>query len=113
MGEQINIKSQLNPDMWEAQLHDYWDKQLPLLIRFGFPLDFDRKSVLSSQDHNHSSANLFLEDINAYLNEEIKYGAILGPFTAPPLAELHTSPTMTREKPSASHRRVIIDLSFP
>ena len=109
MGDQINIKSQLNPVTWEAQLQDYWDKQLPLLIRFGFPLDFDRKSVLSNQENNHTSANLFPEDINANLNEEIKYGAIL----APPLEELQISPMITREKPNASHRRVIIDLSFP
>ena len=85
MGDQVNIKSQLNPEVWEAQLQDYWDTQLPLLIRFGFPLDFDSKSVLSSHEKNHSSANLFPDDIKAYLNEEREYGAILGPFLAPRL----------------------------
>ena len=38
--KQVNITSQLNPDVWDCMLDDYWDKQLPLLIRFGFPLDF-------------------------------------------------------------------------
>ena len=70
-------------------------------------------TVLKSQENNHSSAKLFLQDIKAYIGEEIKHGAILGPFAAPPLNDLHISPMMTREKPNASRCRVIIDLSFP
>ena len=100
MGEQINTSSQLNPDVWDAYLHDYWDKQLPLLIRFGFPLDFDRKNVLLSKEDNHSSAQLFPKDIEAYLDEEIKYGAILG-ICISPSRNLHISAMMTREKPNA------------
>ena len=105
MNEQINIPSQLNPDIWDQQLVDYWDKQLPLLIKFGFPLDFDRNGVLVSHHDNHSSVKLFLEDLDAYLEEEIKHKAVLGPFDEPPIK--------TREKPNSAHRRVIIDLSFP
>ena len=30
-----------------------------------------------------------------------------------PIENMHISPMMTREKPNALHRRVIIDLSFP
>ena len=40
--------------------------QLPLLIRFGFPLDFDNKE-------NDTSAKLFPEDVDAYLEEEIRH----------------------------------------
>ena len=54
-GCQINIKSQLNPDAWDGLLQGYWDTQLPLLIRFGFPLDFDRKTPLESHGENHNS----------------------------------------------------------
>ena len=43
---QINLKSQLNPDIWDHYLHDYWDKQLPLLVRFRFPLDYNRGGYL-------------------------------------------------------------------
>ena len=113
MGEQIPIKSQLNPDAWERHLQHYWDKQLPLLVRFGFPLDYDRGGVLKSQEENHTSAKYFPEDIKAYLNEEISHGAIVGPFKERPIDNLHVSPMMTRDKPNAPHRRVIIDLSFP
>ena len=105
--------SQINPDLWDTYLQDYWDKELPLLKRLGFPLDLDRKSVLKSQEDNHSPARLCPRDIKAYLDEEIQHGPILGPFVAPPLNNHHISPMMTREKPNASHHRVIIDLSFP
>ena len=46
---QIRVKSQLNPDVWDSLLHGYWDSQLSFLIRFGFPLDFDRNSILEIQ----------------------------------------------------------------
>ena len=110
---QINLKSQLNPDIWDSYLHDYWDKQLPLLIRFGFPLDYNREGTLRSQETNHASAIEFPDDIQAYLQEEGHYNAILGPFKDIPIKNMHVSPMMTREKPNAPHRRVIIDLSFP
>ena len=37
----IPVATQLNPDRWAFYLQDYWDKQLPDLIKYGFPLDFD------------------------------------------------------------------------
>ena len=46
MSSQIQITPQLNPDTWEIFLDGYWDKQLLYLIRYGFPLDFDRNSKL-------------------------------------------------------------------
>ena len=110
---QINVKSQLNPDVWDSLLQGYWDSQLPLLIRFGFPLDFDRNSILESHSDNHTSAKNYPQDVQTYLEEEIQYNAILGPFDNPPLDDLHTSPFMTREKSNSTNRRVIIDLSFP
>ena len=45
-----------------------------------------------------------------YLREEIKNNAILGPFTEPPIDNLHTSPFMTQDKSSSVNRR---DLSWP
>ena len=110
---QINLKSQLNPDVWDQYLHDYWDKELPLLIRFGFPLDYNREGTLISQQTNHASAIEFPDDIQAYLDEEGHYKAILSPFKDIPIENMHISPMMTREKANAPHRRVIKDLSFP
>ena len=80
MNKQINISCQLNPDVCDQQLVDYWDKQLHLLIRFGFPIDFDQKGILISHNENHTSAKLFPGDVHVYLEEEIRHKAILGPF---------------------------------
>ena len=110
---QIQVKSELNADVWEQYLGEYWDTQLKFLIRYGFPLDFNKNVQLSHKLGNHGSGNKFPEDIKAYLSEEMEHNAILGPFHSPPITDLHISPFMTREKPGAPHRRVIIDLSFP
>ena len=84
-GEQILLKSQLNANKWDSLLQGYWDTQLPLLIRHGFPLDSDRNSVLKAHNENHESAKDCPDDVQAYLNEEREYAAILGPFAEPPI----------------------------
>ena len=68
---QIQVPSQLNPDVWQNLLRGYWDEQLPFLIRYGFPLDFDRNSKLGTNSKNHLSALAFPQDVEAYLQEEI------------------------------------------
>ena len=113
MKSQIQISSQLKADVWERHLQGYWDSQLLFLIRYGFPLDFDYSTPLQSVDKNHTSANEFTEDIQAYITEEQAFGAMLGPFKEPRIKDLHISPFLTREKLGASHRRIIVDLSFP
>ena len=110
MTSQIQVKSQLNPYVWEQYLEGYWDSQLCHLIRYGFPLDFNRTSELGKNLKNHRSATMFPEDAEAYIQEEIGFGAIVGPFLDPPFQEIHISPFMTREKPGWAHRRVIMDL---
>ena len=47
------------------------------------------------------------------MQEELAFGAIKGPFSQNPIRKPHSSPFMTREKPQAVHRRVIVDLSWP
>ena len=113
MNSQIQVDSQLNADVWDKYLHNYWDQQLAYLICYGFPLDFDHNVSLVNNKCNHKSAIDFKEDIEVYLKEEKCFGAILGPFKKPPVKNLHISPFMTREKPDSKHRRVIVDLSFP
>ena len=60
---QIKIKSHLNPDAWDSLLQGYWDVQLSLLVRFGFPLDFNRETPLESHLENHNSAKNFPNDV--------------------------------------------------
>ena len=109
----IPVQSQLNIVEWETQLQGYWDVQLIQLLKFGFPLDFNRSSVLRHDNKNHTSALDFPAHVDAYLTEELRYGAILGPYVQNPIPDCHFSPFMTREKSNSTNRRVIIDLSWP
>ena len=92
---QIQIDSQLKPEVRESFLSGYWDVQLSYLIRYGFPIDFDNNSALKCDTTDHTSAVAFPENVNEYLDEEIKFKAILGPFKEPPINDLHISPLMT------------------
>ena len=108
----IPVVTQLNPDRWSFYLQDYWDKQLLDLIKYGFLLDFDRKSVLQPNYDNHASAIQHCDQIDHCLSEELKYGAIYGPFKHLPFP-VHISPLMTRPKQNSEKRRTIMDLSWP
>ena len=99
----IPVPTQLNPERWYFHLQDCWDQQLPDLINYGFPLDFDRKFKLQPTYHNHTSANQYMEHIDQYLSEELKYGAIYGPFKQLPFP-VHISPLMTRPKQNTDKR---------
>ena len=112
-GLQIPVPSKLKPEAWAKYLDQYWDWQLPLLIKFGFPLDLDRDSRITSQNINHKSAIEYPDHVSVYLEEELRHQAILGPFEHPPINHLHTSPFMTRDKPNSENRRVNVDLSWP
>ena len=108
----IPIQSQLKVEAWEEALGNYWDRQLLELIKFGFPLDFNRVCDLGQYTGNHSSAIDCPKDIEAYIQEELHYGGLLGPFKDNPITGGHCSPFMTRSKPNSDRRRVIVDLSW-
>ena len=86
----IPVKSQLNVDMWEKVLANYWDVQLTQFLHYGFPVDFNRSSQLESEKANRSSATQYADDVNAYLSEELQHGAILGPFDKCPVTHLRS-----------------------
>ena len=112
MGIRVPVPTNLNIANWRRLLVDYWDNQLVDLLEFGFPLDFDRSCDLISVEDNHKSAIDYKEHVQHYLQEELDYGAILGPFQSKPI-NLHVSPFMTRDKPDSKWRRAIVDLSWP
>ena len=98
MGIQLPVKSKLNYNkLFQYLSPDYWDWQLPFLLKFEFPLDIMETCTLESDLINHPSATKFPTHIEKYLIEEKEHGAILGPYETPP-CELHTSPFLSREK---------------
>ena len=112
MKARIPVQSQLNIASWYKYLGDYWDQQLVDLLHYGFPLDFDRSQSLQSTFINHASALQFSDHVDKYIQTEIDYGAMIGPFKELPF-HCHISPFLTREKQNSVNRRVIVDLSFP
>ena len=55
LAERIPVESQLNVSEWKKVFKNYWDQQLVQLVQFGFPLDFNRNSVL----HHDGKKSLF------------------------------------------------------
>ena len=101
-------------------LYKYFSSNIYCIIIYITPVSLcwgdrycNKNIQLSHKLGNHGSENKYPTDIEAYLTEEMEHNAILGPFHTPPKADLQVSPFMTREKPGAPHRRVIVDLSFP
>ena len=62
---------------------------------------------------NHLSATQHGKHVQFYIDTELLYGALWGPFERPPVGIMHVSPLMTREKRDSMNRRVIMDLSWP
>ena len=108
----IPVQTQLKPKVWAQKLKDYWDQQLPDLIAFGFPLNFDRSISLTPTFENHASAQKHTQHIDQYIAEELTYGALYGPYESVPF-KVHISPLMTREKQNSDKRRTIVDLRWP
>ena len=81
MGTWIPVSSKLNIKNWKYYLADYWDKQLvDFESEFGFPLNFDRKCELHSTEENHTSGRDYAYDIECYIQEKLKHGAMLRRF---------------------------------
>ena len=91
MKSQITVRSQLNPEVWESLLTDYWHNQLCSLMRFGFPLDFQRDNPLKSHLDNHTSTKIYPQDVEAYLAEEIGDSRPIQrtPIAKPPCLPIH------------------------
>ena len=89
LGARIRVDTQLNLEEWYDQLKGYWDQQLLDFLTFGFPLDFNRNSPLTWEGDNHRSAIDHPEDIEAYLQEEMDFKAIIGPFPEHPCDNGH------------------------
>ena len=103
----IPVASQLNINNWRSYLSNYWDVQLLDLLEYGFPLDVDRDTVLTSTETNHASALQNFHHVHSYIQEELSFQAMLGPFQDKPIS-LHVSPLMVRDKQDSMKKRTIM-----
>ena len=113
-GKRIPIPSGLNIPEWRRLLNDYHDDQLVDFLEYGWPADYtgDLPPVAARTNHVERPDNT--DHIREYVEEEVRMGALLGPFQDPPFVPwTQISPMMTRPKKNSSKRRVIVDLSYP
>ena len=107
------LPSCLNIPVWRHILSDYHDKTLVDFLEFGWPADYTALQPPTSATSNHHEVLDYTDQIRSYVEEEMAYGAIIGPFEQPPSAPwTQISPMMTRPKRNSNKRRVIVDLSY-
>ena len=110
----IQVPSGLNLQFWEQNRQECGDENLVEFMRYGFPISFEGKQIPDRQCNNHKGARLFDKEIDSYLAEEVRLGAILGPFKKPPFkGNLVISPLNSCPKKDSAERRIIADMSYP
>ena len=120
-GCRIPVNTRMNINYMRSLLKDYKDKRVCDFLEFGFPMGVSPDFVLQSVNkkdlwkfRNHKGATDFPDDINKYLQKEIKQKSILGPFkTCPFSSGIKISPLNSVPKKDSNERRVILDLSYP
>ena len=113
-GLQIPVKHHLNIEAWRKVEHRLSDPILVNMLAYGFPVGYASEAVPMPRTPNHSSALRNPAAVNGFLEKEVRLGAMLGPFEAPPFEGwARANPLMTRPKRESSELRVILDLSFP
>ena len=81
LAARIPVGSQLNISTWRSHLSNYWDVQLPDLLEYGFPLDVDRGTLLTSTETNHASALQNSQHVKSYIQEELSFSGNVRPFS--------------------------------
>ena len=108
----IRVPSGLNISAWEEYLKGYEDRQIVEFLAYGWPISFSRSSPVASTLEPHSSGKEFPESVNYYIDTELGFQALLGPFEGPPVQPFHASPIMSRPKKDSEMRRIVLDLSW-
>ena len=113
-GEQILVNNKWNFAYLEDNLSEYKDKQVLDFFKYGWPLNASNTEILQTYPRNQAGARQNPDKLNAYLEQELKNGSIIGPFTENPFGrEAKFSPLDTRRKCDSDELRVILNLSYP
>ena len=113
-GARLPVITQLNISAWEFYLQSYHDAHVVDFLRFGWPVSYTAENLPTSSSSNHPSAVDFADHVEHYINTELGYHAIAGPFSTNPLHQpLICSPLQTVLKRGSNQWRVVMDLSYP
>jgi hypothetical protein len=110
----VPIPSSLHSVAWATHLHNYWDL-LPIMegIVYGWDIGVVGPATPSSATRNHPSAVEHIDDVRAYVAEELAHGALLGPLKRHLLPfKVAVTPLGAVPKLNSARRRIITDCSF-
>ena len=114
----MSTVSPLKPEEFARNLTNHPDQlQVAFVLdglRNGFRLGFHHSRKLKSASTNKSSAKQHPDVIDCYLANEVALGRVAGPFSSPPLPNLHISSFgVIPKKGQPGKWRLIVDLSSP
>ena len=86
-GCQIPVKSNWNVQLMESLLHEYEDKEVVNWLRYGFSISREDTINASVSNINHKGATDFPSHVDAHVQSELKWQAIIGPFKESPFKQ--------------------------
>ena len=98
---------------WEEALRGYFDAdEIVLQFKYGWDMSFTQHPTPKDAKWNLQGASLFEKDVQKYIDQEVKFGALVGPFDDGELP-FHTycSPLNTVPKKNSETRRTVVDCS--
>ena len=115
LGARLPVNSSLNLPFWQSKLRDYDDYVVCDFLEFGWPVDLNYASSLSTDQfsRNHKGATDFPSAVDSYLSLELERGTVIGPFSRNPFSRpIVISPLNSVPKPQSFERPMILDLSW-
>ena len=113
-GAKVLVLTSLLLANWKTFLSNYHDNIVVDFLTYGWPINYTACTRPVSSSRNHPSALNFDSHMQTYIDTELSYNVIAGPFNYPPFADdFVCSPLQTVPKRGSSTRRVVMDLRFP
>ena len=103
-----------NIKVLEKLLHNYRVKEIIQFLKYGWPISHDSRRYNTEKIKNWKGAMINKTAVKAYLENELRYKSVVGPFKSNPFNQpIGFSPLNTRNKKDSMEKRIILDLSFP
>ena len=98
-------------DVWEWALRGYFDGDEILRgFRYGWDVSFTGQPEPRDAKWNLQGASLFEKDVQTYIDQELKFGALVGPFNESEFPfRVYCSPLNTVPKKNSLTRRTVVD----
>ena len=111
LGARVQVNFDMNLDLVDLLAKDYWDCQLPLYLRFGFPMDF--KGTLPVLYIGTPLLASIQSMLKLICKMRYTIGLYLAHFTINLLVGILMSPPLSLAQNKIVKKKVIIDLSWP